>query len=76
MKKENTPNYAEVYDFSRKLGASVKNYEIASYKKGSDIIILRRTTPRILDEKTFIYENLEKEKQRNADYVKEVISRI
>ncbi|MEM3126944.1 MAG: 4-demethylwyosine synthase TYW1 [Candidatus Woesearchaeota archaeon] len=71
MKKENMPNYKEVDEFAKKLMKAC-NYEMALSKKGSDVVMIKRPTPRIVNEKSFIYEGLEKEKQRQEEYNKEI----
>ena len=75
MKKENTPNFNEVYGFCEKLGKAT-NYEIANYKKGSDMVILRRQTIRKVNNEGFIYENIETEKKRVEEYLTKVKLKI
>ena len=76
MKKENTPNYDEVLEFSKKLSESLRNYEVASSKKGSDVVILRRTYPRIINNEYFIYEDLDKEKLRINNYLNYIRTKL
>jgi len=39
-------------------------------------VILRIIAPRIIDDKEFIYKNLEKEKQRNEKYLEEIKNKL
>ncbi len=75
LKKENTPNFEEVYEFSEKI-AEASSYEISAFKKGSDIVILRRTNPRVVDKEEFIYDGPDKEKERIEKYLKEVKNKL
>lgn len=75
MKQENTPGYNEVTEFAKKLGAAT-GYEMSLSKFGSDIVLLRRPTPRIIDGEKYIYEGLEQEKKRQEKYLREIKNKI
>ncbi|MBI4140748.1 4-demethylwyosine synthase TYW1 [Candidatus Woesearchaeota archaeon] len=72
---DNAPDYGEVDAFARRLMFAT-NYEIALSKVGSDVVMLRRKTPRIVDCTTFIYEGLDKEKLRQQQFVKEIVAKL
>ena len=72
LEKENTPKYDEVKKFAEMLAKAAK-YEAAASKIGSDIVLLRRTTPRIVGGEKFIYEGLEKEKKRQEKYLRDIV---
>ena len=47
-------------------------YELALSKVGSDVVMLCRSTKRMVDGEAFIYEGLEKEKVRQQEYNKKI----
>lgn len=75
LSNDNAPDYSEVMEFAKKL-ASTTGYEVSLSKVGSDIVLLRRTTKRIVEDEKFIYEGLEKEKKWQEEYLTQVIKKI
>jgi len=75
MEKSNTPNFDEINEMAEKL-AKATGYRIALAKKGSDIVLLARTTPRIVQKKEYIYVGLEEEKKRQEEYNKEIALKL
>ncbi len=75
MQRENSPNYDEVDRFARKLMNACR-YDLALSKKGSDIVMLRRPSPRIINGKEFFYDGLENEKTRTEEHLREVSAKL
>ncbi|MBI4141331.1 4-demethylwyosine synthase TYW1 [Candidatus Woesearchaeota archaeon] len=72
---DNAPDYNEVDIFAKKL-MSATGYVLALSKMGSDVVMLARQTPRIVDDESFLYEGLEKEKLRQQKYLKEIAAKL
>ena len=71
MKHENSPTYEEVDQFAKQL-MHATGYEMALSKKGSDVVMVRRPTKRVVENQSFFYDGLEKEKQRQENYLKQI----
>ena len=75
LSNDNSPDYAEVKEFAEKLGRKT-GYELSLSKIGSDIMLLRRPTKRIVSKEEFVYEGVEKEKVLQEEYLKKVMKKI
>lgn len=72
---DNSPDYGEVDVFAKKL-MQATGYEMALSKMGSDVVMLRRPFPRMIDGEALIYEGLDKEKERQQRFLKEIASKL
>lgn len=72
---DNAPDYNEVNAFAKKLMAAT-GYEMALSKVGSDVVMIARPTPRIVDGESFLYQGLEKEKLRQQERLKDIAVKL